>query len=143
MTGDIVVDGLGKLMLDSSYGSRSGVVIADGKIIINGTSSSVKGTGISGSKIILISKSTSLDSSVSAPAAAIFFSGVGANTAIFYAPYGLVLVENSSGDQVTGYKIRLLSGGHWSYDSALSSLDVYDGTTSSGGYGITSWEETQ
>ncbi|MEI6316108.1 MAG: hypothetical protein WCO65_00050 [bacterium] len=138
ITGDLNFNSNGKINLSSGYGSNSGVVIVDGKINFSG--GFANGSGADGSYILLISKSNSMD-----PASpAINAHNHGPDSAIFYAPYGLVTLSGSTAlSQVSAYQMSLSAGSTISYNPNLSSITFLSGSTIAVPYSISSWVESQ
>ena len=144
VTGDLTVSGSGKIRLDAStYGANSGVFVVNGRITFSG-SGYLQGSGTSGSNILLVSKSNSI--SITTPAISISGGGgTSSNTAVFYAPYGLVSFSGGTITigQASGYKLKISNGSTIAYNTGLVSVNVLSGSTASPTYDISSWNESQ
>ena len=137
VAGNLNISGGGRLLLNSSYGANTGVVVVDGKVSING--GYVNGSGTSGSHILVISMSNSIDNT----SPAILSSYTGAENAVLYAPYGLVrAVGSSSPNQLSGYKVSI-SNANIVYDTAISMLHVLSTSSTSSSLNISSWTQFQ
>jgi len=130
VTGSITISNSGKIKLDSSYGSLSGMILADG-VISPSNSSVLQGSGQIGSYLLVLSTSTSnLAISVANSATG----------AILYTSSGGINVSNSfSAREVTGYKLIMTNNSIISYESGLS--DVFFSNGPSGGWKLKSWQE--
>lgn len=132
VTGNITVSNGGLIKLSSSYGSSSGMIIADGTITL-GNNGDMAGSGTSGSYIMALSTNTS--------GSAISLSNNGTSS-ILVAPYGTVsLSNNASAKEITAYKILLSNNAVVTYDSGLANTNF---TTGPGGaWLLNSWNETE
>ena len=130
VTGNITLDQSSKIKLDNSYGSLSGVVLADG-IISPGNSSALEGSGKAESYLMILSTNTS-SSAITV--------GNSAQGAIFYTSAGGISVSNIfSAREVTGYKLIMSNNAIINYESGLS--NVFFSSGPGGGWKVTDWEE--
>jgi hypothetical protein len=138
--GNLTVNGAGRVRLDGSYGSGSGVIIVDGRVIIAG-SSPVTGSGTAGSYIMIVSDSDCPTSSTCSSANAIDISGA-AGAVILVAQNGTINFSGSaSAKQATGYQIKLSGATTVTYEEGISNLDFSSGP--SGTWGVSSWREIE
>jgi hypothetical protein len=132
VTGNITTGNNSKIQLDVSYGSLSGVVIADGVITV-ANNTILTGSGQAGSYILVLSTK----------------SGTGAITvgnnalgAIFYTSAGgVTLSNNMKAREITGYQITLSNNAIVQYESGLENANFSNGP--GGSWNITSWEEIE
>lgn len=130
--GDINVKNSGKITLDSSYGSLSGLIIADGEIMLENSSVS-SGSGEAGSYLMYISTSSAN------PALTIKND---AKADILYTTAGWIEVENNTKlREVTGYGIHLKNSAEITYEIGLEDAAFVSGPT--GGWEVTSWKEVE
>lgn len=144
VTGNLTMStGSAKINLGSGYGSNSGVIIVDGKVTVNGYSSTVIGDSSTSGYVLIISTNNSI--STSSPA--IYVNNKShTDHSMFYAPYGLIYLSgtNTKTNYASGYQVDLNnSGGSVSYSSSFASLVLQTGGSSSSGYSVSSWTETQ
>ncbi|MCK5122587.1 MAG: hypothetical protein KAQ87_00320, partial [Candidatus Pacebacteria bacterium] len=140
------------LILDSNYGSNSGIIIADnpgsestdGKIVVeNGTvicgSQGLNGAVCAesnGSYILMLSTHSGTGTSYAIEVKN------NASGAIFYAHSGIAHVINGADlKEVTAYKLSLEENADVTYESGLASASFTSGP--GGGWVISSWNETQ
>ena len=139
--GNIVLTGGGKIKLSPSLGSNSAIILTDGYVNIDG-GGQFEGSGISGSYPIVVS--TSICPKVSPCAtnnSAISLSG-GAGAVVLAAPYGKVNINGGSGARsITGDSIYISGGGTVTYESGLANISFASGP--SGGWKISGWEELE
>ncbi|OGZ67389.1 MAG: hypothetical protein A3C58_03815 [Candidatus Staskawiczbacteria bacterium RIFCSPHIGHO2_02_FULL_34_10] len=130
VTGNINISNSGRIKLDSSYGSLSGVILANGTIS-PGNSSVLQGSGQAGSYLLVLSTSTS-NSAINI--------GNSASGAIFYTTAGGIKASNSfSAREVTGYKLIMSNSATITYESGLA--DVLFTSGPGGSWKVTSWGE--
>ena len=130
VTGNITISNSAKIKLASSYGSLSGVIIADGTISPS-NSSALQGSGKTGSYLLVLSTNTS-NSAIAV--------GNSASGAIFYTSAGGISVSNSfSAREVTGYKLIMSNSATITYESGLANVFFSSGPT--GGWKVTDWQE--
>ncbi|MBU1015176.1 hypothetical protein KKI17_01940 [Patescibacteria group bacterium] len=128
--GNITVQNMAQVRLDSSYGSLSGVILADGKITLENSSVST-GSGETGSYLMYLS-TAALD-----PAIVIQNS---ADADILYASDGVVQIGNNSDmREVTGYGMRIKNNARVIYEIGLADTKFTSGP--SAGWTVTSWKE--
>lgn len=137
VVGNIVIRNGAIIELDNgTYGSTSGVIIADGKIDIR-PNVVIEGSGEKGSYVLLLSTNISLDKS--SPAINVDNTTQGA---IFYAFRGLIVIRNRvEAREVTGYKIFLDNNAIINYEVGLEDTAFSSGP--GGGWQITGWEEVE
>lgn len=130
VTGTITVSNSAKIKLDSSYGSLSGIIMSDGAISPS-NSSVLQGSGQAGSYLLVLSTSSS-DSAITV--------GNSASGAIFYTSAGGIIVSNNfSAREVTGYKLNMSNSSTIQYESGLANAFFSSGP--SGGWKVKSWQE--
>ncbi len=131
VTGDVTINGAANLSVDSSYGAKTGVLIADGKINVT-ASGAVSGSGTAGSYVLFVTTSTCGGTATcSGGASAITVSGA-AGAVVLFAPNGKVAFTGSaSAKAVAGYAVSLSGATQVNYESGLSSL-TFSSTQSSG-----------
>ena len=137
ITGNLNISGSGHLKFNDAYGANNGVVIVDGKVSIS--NAYVQGTSNSLSHILIVSTNDSTDT----VSPAILTTGNGTEAALFYAPYGLVEVADTSPVQVMGYRVGLLGNSNITYDPSISIFKVLSSSGTSTSYNISSWLESQ
>ncbi|MCF7831458.1 MAG: hypothetical protein K9M36_01045 [Candidatus Pacebacteria bacterium] len=138
--GDLTVNGSGRVRLDSSYGSGSGVIVVDGRVTIAG-SSPVTGSGTAGSYIMVVSNSDCPTSSTCGSSNAIDISGA-AGAVILVAQNGTINFSGSaSARQATGYQIKLSGATTVTYEEGIANLDFSSGPSAT--WGISSWKEIE
>lgn len=135
VTGDVTIEGAANLRLDSSYGSRSGVLVADGKINVGG-SGGISGSGTSGSYVVFVTTSSCGGLTTCAGnLPAITISGA-AGAVVLLAPNGKISFEGSaSAKAAASYALKLSGATTINYESGLSNVVVSSG----GGSGSSSW----
>jgi len=141
VTGTISVTGGGDIAMSSSYGSQSGVIVADGPVSLSG-GGELAGSGQAGSYLMLLSTHDSgCVGSVCSGSNAINITG-GAGSVILNAPNG-VLQINGGGSvrSATAYKITASGGATITYESGLADINFSSGP--SGGFNISSWVEVE
>jgi hypothetical protein len=130
--GNLLVDNNATVRLSSSYGTSEGVIIVDGTITIS-NNADFEGSGSAGSYLMVLSTSTSTS--------AITLSNNG-GAVILYAANGTVnLANNASAKSLNGKYINLSNNAVVVYDSGLANANFVNGP--SGGWGVTSWQETE
>lgn len=137
VTGDVLFNNNAIIELDSgSYGSTSGVIIADGKITVQ-NNAILRGTGEVGSYILIFSTNNSLD-----PADPVISVKNNAEGAIFYANSGLILLDNNiKAREVTGYKIKMNNNAEIEYEAGLENTLFSSGP--GGSWQVGSWREIE
>ncbi len=132
VTGDVSLSNDSQIILASSYGSQSGVVVVDGTIT-TANRASFDGSGTTGSYMMLLTTSTS--------SVAIHLQN-SAGTVILYAPNGTIKFSNSaSAKEAVGKGVTMDNTATLTYDSGLASMSFSSGP--SGSYSINSWKEAQ
>lgn len=130
--GNVDISNNATVNLSSSYGTSEGVIVADGTVNI-GNNATFSGSGSAGSYLMVLSTSTSTS--------AITLSNNG-GAVILYAANGTVnLANNASAKSLNGKYINLNNNAVVIYDSGLANANFVNGP--SGGWGITSWKETE
>jgi hypothetical protein len=138
-----VKNGAGIRLDPNSYGELSGVLIDDGTISVR-PGVGLEGSGEEGSYLLLLSTSASLDKAV--PAISIDNTTVGG---IFYTPNiyderngGVIVIRNNvSARQVTGYKIYLEENAIINYEYGLQDAEFSSGP--GGSWEVASWKEIE
>lgn len=142
--GDITVKNGAGIRLDpSSYAGQGGILVADGKINIR-PGVALEGSGEEGSYLLLVSTNASLDKL--APAINIDNTTIGG---IFYTPNsydgrngGLIVIKNNvSTRQVTGYKVYLEENAVITYEYGLQDAEFSSGP--GGSWKVSSWKEIE
>jgi Tfp pilus assembly protein PilX len=130
VTGNINISNNATVRLTSSYGSGSGVIIADGTVSI-GNNVSFNGSGTSGSYIMVVTTSSSTS--------AINLQN-NAGAVVLYAANGTVNVANNAGAaSINGYQINLSNNAVITYQTGLANANFVNGP--SGSWSATSWRE--
>lgn len=121
----------------NSYGSKSGVLIADpGRIIVE-NGAILEGSGEAGSYIMLLSTNSS--QSEDDPAIFVKNNAVGA---IFYTTQGSITLNNGMNvREVAGYKIFIRPNAVIEYETGL--IDTFFTSGSGGSWEVASWRETE
>ncbi|MFC1789382.1 hypothetical protein ACFLYY_00125 [Patescibacteria group bacterium] len=136
VTGNIILGNGSKIELADSYGSLSGMIIADGKIDIN-NGVILDGSGQEGSYVLILSTNNSVDPS--SPAIDVKNTAIGA---IFYTNSGMInLGQNITAREITGYKVRIEENATIEYESGLVNSSFSGGT--GGSWDITLWKEIE
>lgn len=129
-TGNVTVDGAAALSLDPSYGSKSGVIVADGTVTI-GASAIVSGSGTSGSYMTAVSTSGCGGTSTTCSTPAVTLNGNGTALVVF-SPNGKISFSGSArAKSLIGYNLDLSGAVTVDYDDSMSGIS-YDGATSGG-----------
>jgi hypothetical protein len=130
VTGNISLSGGSTIMLDPSYDSNDGLIIADGTISVGGGAFAT-GSGVDGSFIMMLTTSNK--------STAVTISG-GSGALIAYAPFGTINVKGGAFlNEATGYKVIISGDSKITYDSNLLSNAFYQG--SSGIWTLQKWGE--
>ncbi len=137
VTGDIIFSNNAIIELDNaSYGSFSGIILADGKITVN-NNAILRGSGEAGSYLLLLSTNNSLD-----PGSPAINVGNNAQGAIFYANSGLILLSNNTkAREITGYKLKINNNAEVQYESGLADTLFSSGPGAS--WVVESWKEIE
>lgn len=151
--GNIILENNNKLVLDSSYGSNSGIIIADnpgnestsGKILVENN------IIICGSQGLNIAEDGCADSNETYILMLSTHSGAATNAidirnnasgAIFYAHNGIANVKNGANlKEVTAYKLNLEENAEIIYESGLANASFSNGP--GGGWVVSGWNEIQ
>jgi hypothetical protein len=132
VTGNITLSNNAIVRLASSYGTSSGVIIADGTINLS-NNSVFQGSGSSTSYVLSISTSNGTGFNISNNAGAV----------VVYVPYGTIYVSNNGGaSQLTGETIQLSNNATISYNANIANLSVSSGS-GGGAWSIATWKETE
>ncbi|MDP3973855.1 MAG: choice-of-anchor R domain-containing protein [Candidatus Daviesbacteria bacterium] len=116
ITGDLTLNSNNDLILASSYGTSSGVIVVDGKITIN-SDNRFLGTGQGSSVLMALSAYDSRTDGI----AAIVVNSEG-NTGVFYAGEGIIEPGNRNNyKELTAWGIRLINNSNVNYETGLSS----------------------
>ena len=135
VTGNILIDNNATVELDSShYGASGGILMASGGIVVN-NNVILRGSGQLGSYLLILSESASLDEVN--PAILVRNNAQGA---IFYTSQGLIVLNNNmSAREVTGYKVQINNNAEVQYEAGLASSFFTSGT--GGSWKVTQWRE--
>lgn len=132
VTGNITTSNSNTIKLDASYGSLSGVIMADGSII-PGNNANFTGSGQAGSYILVLSTKTGNGA---------ITIGNNALGAIFYTSAGgITLNNNVSAREVTGYQLTLNNNVTIQYESGLENANFSNGP--GGSWEVVSWKEIE
>ncbi len=143
VTGDLIISGNAIVKLNSSYGTTSGLIIADGYISL-GNNIVFQDSGTAGSYIMLLSTSTCDADTPGNPCGALDAISVNNNSDIVIAnaQKGTVsFSNNASVKEVVGNKIKLQNNSTVTYGSGLINVDFTSGP--SGGWMVSGWKETE
>lgn len=136
VAGNIEISNNARIKLNSSYGSLSGVMIADGTIHLS-NNGVLSGSGSSGSYLMLLSTATGGGHHGSA-----IDLHNNADGAIFYASRGLVYLHNNVRvTELVGEALHLDNNAELIYEIGLSNIQFSSGPT--GGYDIQEWKEVE
>lgn len=144
--GNIDLKNSAQLVLDNSFGQNSGIVIArdpanqTGKgIIAVQNSAQVLGSGTTGSYVLIVSRNISAEQGGDAEAIEVKNSST---APIYYAPHGLVAIENNTNlKEVTAYKLHLKNSAQVTYETGLANAFFSSGPA--GGWEILDWREVK
>lgn len=142
VTGNILIDNGATVKLDSAYGAKSGVIIADNHpdpynkgTITTSNNVNVIGSGASGSYLMLLS--TNKKSDIASPAIS---AANNSTSAIVYASAGRIALQNNATlKEVTGYGLFLKNGAQIIYESGLASAGFVSGPGGSWGIKRQTW----
>ncbi len=136
--GGIEIDNGATIQLDEgSYGSLSGVLLADAKIKIK-PGTYLIGKGQPGSYLLLLSTDSETED-IHDPAIDV---DNNSDTAIFYTTRGLIVLRNNiQTKEVTGYKIYLDNNAQILYESGLRDTSFSSGPGAS--WQVSNWKETE
>jgi hypothetical protein len=136
--GNVTVSGSAKIVLHSSYGSSSGLLISDGWLNLAG-SGQLNGTGQSGS-YLLFTTTSNCDISFCTHNA-IDISGA-AGSVILNAQKGTIAFTGSaSAKEATAYKMSLTGATTVNYESGLANVNFNSGP--SGSWDVSGWQEVE
>jgi Tfp pilus assembly protein PilX len=135
VTGNIIFDTNSRVQLDSSYGSLSGIIIADGTIIVeNGTQ--ISGSGQPGSYVLILSEMNDIVNPV------INVRNNALGDTVFYANNGLIFLKNGmKAREVTAKKIQIENTAIIQYESGLENPNFSNGP--GGSWEVASWKEIE
>lgn len=126
ITGDITMGNENKFILDSSYGTSSGIIITDGKAIM-GNQNKLIGSGEGNSILVLL---TTYDSRTNNNSA-ITIGNIG-NTGVFYADKGIIDPGNNNQfKEITAWKIKITNDSIIDYETGLASILFSSGPSGS------------
>lgn len=118
VTGDITFSQNAIISLDSSFGTNSGMIIADGTVITS-NNVQIKGSGNSASYIMILSTSSS-DPAINV--------ANNSSSVVYYANNGFIDVANNAHIRsITGKGIRLKNGAIVEYDTGLANSNFSAG----------------
>ena len=140
VTGNLSVQGDTDLVLNSSVGSKSVVVVVDGTVNI-GNAANVSGNGTAGSYMVIVTTSQCGGLTACGGTSAMTISGA-AGAVVLLAPNGQVLFNGSaSAKAVAAYRMSLTGATTLNYESGLSAIS-FDGSSGGGSSWITdTWKE--
>ena len=140
VTGNVTVDGGSTLKLASSYGTNGGLIITNGMVTVTGGSTAT-GDGQSGSYIMIVTTSSCAGGSTCSGAYAVSVTG-GSGAIVLNAQKGTIDLSGGVGvNEATGNQLILEGNSSVTYQSGLANPNFSTGP--SGGFNITSWQETQ
>ena len=138
VTGTVTIDGGSKIQLASSYGTNSGVIIANGVVSISG-GGHANGSGQTGSYLMILTTSNCMGGSTCSGSYAVSVSG-GSGAVILNAQNGAMdLTGGVSINEATANQLIIEGGSNVTYQTGLASPTFSSGP--SGGYSITDWRE--
>lgn len=136
VTGDVTFENNAEIRLNSSYGSASGMIIADGRVLLK-NNAELHGSGLAGSYIMVLTTNNSV--SETSPAFWVLNNTEG--DVIFYSSAGLMILENNTElREATAYKLFLKNNVEVTYETGLESAAFSGGP--SGGWEVKEWKET-
>jgi len=140
VTGNITIPNGSFIKLSPSYGSNSGLFIADGFINLDNGASFV-GSGLESSYIMLLTTSNCPSSGYCGGNNAIEVRNV-VDAVILNAQNGTIHFNNRSGaKEATAYRIDMENQSEVTYESGLTNVNFVSGP--SGGFEIKSWREVE
>lgn len=140
VTGNLTLDGSGKIQLASSYGTNSGIIVVDGKVVIGG-SAKATGSGQAGSYIMIVSNSTCPTGGSCSSSPAIDMSGSG-GAVILNAQKGTINFSGSANaNEATANAITMSGSTVITYQTGIVNANFSTGP--SGGFNISSWREVE
>lgn len=132
VTGNVTLNGGGRIVLASAYGSNDGVIVSDGDVSISGGGQAT-GSGTAGSYLMILTTSSSNT--------AMTING-GAGAVIAYAPNGTIAISGGASlKEATGYKMTVGGGSSITYESGLTNNNFSSGP--GGTWNISSWAESE
>lgn len=140
VTGTVEVGGAGKIYVDSSMGTKSGIIVADSTIIIEG-SGGIYGSGTPGSYVVVATNSSCPGgpNCASGNTRALKISGA-SGAVVLSVPEGTAELEGSvSIKSLVAKKVKMSGTASIIYESGLADLDFTSGP--SGSWTIGSWKE--
>lgn len=136
--GNIITSGSGKIVLDSTYGNTSGILVSDGYLDLGG-SGQLNGTGQSGSYLLFVTTSNCDVSFCGHNAVQISGS---AGSVVLNAQNGTMgFTGSASAKEATAYKMSLSGSTTVNYESGLANMNFKSGP--SGTWGVESWKEVE
>lgn len=121
VTGTVTFNNNSKLYLDSSYGSNSGVLLSDDVITIN-QGAAFSGAGAGSYALLATTKNDILNTAIEIDN--------GSNTALFYAPYGIIEIKNVAVlKELCAWKIHAKQNVTINYDTGVSDINFSSGPT--------------
>ncbi|MBI2017862.1 hypothetical protein HYS92_02320 [Candidatus Daviesbacteria bacterium] len=126
ITGDITMGNENRFILDSSYGTSSGIIITDGQVDM-GNQNKLLGTGEGNSILVLLSTYDSRTNNNST----ITIGNIG-NTGVFYADKGIIDPGNNNQfKEITAWKIKITNDSIIDYETGLASILFSSGPSGS------------
>lgn len=134
VTGNVTIDGSAVLSLASSYGSKSGVLVADG-VVTTTASAVLAGSGTTGSYITIATTNSCGGTSTTCTTTPAVSLGGNATSVIVFAPNGKINFQGSArANSLIGYAVSLTGNVVVDYNNTLSSIK-FDNTSG----GSTAW----
>jgi len=147
VTGNIKIQNSPMIKISSGLGNKSVVLIADNPTdrltsskVESDNSATFLGSGTSGSYVVLLSQNESAEQGGGETAITVANSASG--DLLIYAGHGEILLQNNiSLKEVTGYKIHTKNSAEIEYETGLANLLFASGP--GGGYTILGWKEVE
>ncbi|MBP6974495.1 MAG: hypothetical protein KBB54_00960 [Candidatus Pacebacteria bacterium] len=138
ITGNLSVQGDTDLVLNSSVGANSVVIVVDGTVNI-GNAANVSGSGTAGSYMMIVTTSSCGGLTSCSGTSAVSLGGA-AGAVVLLAPNGQVAFTGSaSAKAVVAYKMSLVGATRLNYESGLADIEFNSGP--SGSWVTDSWKE--
>jgi hypothetical protein len=141
VTGNININGAGKIQLGSSMGTKAGVIVVDGTVTLSG-GASITGNGTAGSYAIVVSTNTACGTGVGCNASsayAISADGGTGSVVLVAQDGGIRFLGGASAKSAVGKYMYMDGGTTLRYESGLASIDFSSGP--GGTWSVNSWKE--
>ncbi|MDP3958178.1 MAG: hypothetical protein Q8Q36_01790 [bacterium] len=140
VSGNVTFDNNVEVLLAPSYGSYSGVIIADGRVSVT-NNSDFQGSGAEGSYMLVVTTSTCPNGPSCGGADALFV-GNNAGTVILVAKNGTLRLSNNAGaKEAIGSRLELDNGAFVTYESGLADVNFSSGP--GGSFSVDTWREVK